>query len=176
MTPPATLEAVEVETWRAIPGFEGSYEVSDLGNVRSLDREIVSKRGQRYVARGRLIQPGFRGYVQGYKYVALWRNKKRTTMYVHRAVLLAFVGPPPEPGQEASHEPDPDPNNCRLDNLRWRAHRANCVERDMRASGASYVDIQVLLDRTNTEPGYDDAESVEAEWGYDPVLTGETPF
>lgn len=167
--------ATQVETWRAIPGYEGCYEVSDLGNVRSLDREIVSKSGQRYAVRGRIIQPGFRGYVQSYKYVALWRNKKRTTMYVHRAVLLAFVGPP-EPGQEASHEPDPDPSNCRLDNLRWRSHGDNCVERDMRASGATYVDIQVLLDRTNTEPGYDDDAPVDCPWGYDPVLTGETPF
>lgn len=166
---------VEVENWRPITGFEGSYEVSDLGNVRSLDRSVVNRRGITRIVRGQPIEPSFRGYMRSYKYVALWREKRRVTLYVHRAVLAAFVGLP-APGQEASHEPDPDPGNCRLDNLRWRTHPENCAERDGRLAGMSWADIQDVLARLEDEEGYNSEPGDTVVDTYDPVLTGETPF
>lgn len=148
------------EMWKPVPGFEGDYEVSDQGNVRSVDREIVTRAGVRKLAKGKIIAPNTRGHQRAYLYVCLWKNRRRTTQYVHRLVLLAFVGPPGE-GEEASHEPNPDTFDCRLCNLKWRTRQGNLFERDMRARGASAIDILLQLNAMERQPGYDDEEPVE---------------
>lgn len=67
--------------------------------------------------------------------VSLSRDGKQTTFLVHRLVLEAFVGPCPE-GMEACHDPDPDPTNNRLDNLRWDTPKANGQDRIRHGSQA----------------------------------------
>lgn len=163
------------ENWKPVPGFEGYYEVSDLGRVRSCERKV--KASLRHVPEktltARIVKPFVRG--RGYIGVGLWRAGKRTTVYVQRIVLLAFVGPPPGGAAQASHEPDPDPWNCRLDNLRWRSHAANSAERELRTAGASYTQILEVIDQLGDERVYgrEDDRPVREP---DPVLTGETPF
>jgi hypothetical protein len=113
------------EQWRPVPGFEGKYEVSDLGRVKSL----------RWTP-PRILRPGPSNY--GHLSVALGQ---RNTRMIHQLVLLAFVGPRP-PGQEARHL-DGDPANNRLDNLCWGtrgdnirdAVRHGTWESDKRAAG-----------------------------------------
>ena len=116
------------EKWKAIPGYEGFYEVSDQGRVRSLDR-IVSN-GRRI--KGQFLSPSrVRG---GHLRVDLRKNGKREYIFVHRLVLLAFVGPCPT-GMEACHWNDvPDDN--RLENLRWDTSSAN--SRDASRNGRHY--------------------------------------
>lgn len=112
-----------METWRAIPGYEGIYEVSDLGRLRSLPR--VDAQGAR--RRLRMFHPS-RMDGWGHLGVKLRRDGVATSFYVHRLVLEAFVGPCP-PGMEACHWNDvPDDN--RLSNLRWATkseNRFDCV-------------------------------------------------
>lgn len=103
--------------WRPIPGYEGSYEVSDLGEVRSLDR--LTDRGRNW--RGRVMSPA--PMPSGYQIVTLWRDGKQRTALVHRLVLEAFVGPP-APGQEVRHY-DGNPANNALENLAWGTHAEN---------------------------------------------------
>lgn len=98
------------EEWRAVVGYEGCYEVSSLGRVRSVREKggiLKSHAGNKY----------------GHRYVGLWKGTKKDLL-VHRLVLEAFVGPCP-PGMECRHFPDRDPANNRLDNLRWGTHREN---------------------------------------------------
>ena len=71
-----------MENWKAIPGYEGLYEVSDLGNVRSLPRPRT---------KGGVLKQG--KTTEGYKQVALCREGKSSQRLVHRLVLLAFKGP-----------------------------------------------------------------------------------
>jgi hypothetical protein len=102
------------ETWRAVVGYEGRYEVSDQGRVRSLRR-----RGFSYdIARATplLLRPVLR---QGYHNVGLRPRAKR----VHRLVLEAFVGPCPD-DHEGSHLNGVRTDN-RLVNLRWETHAEN---------------------------------------------------
>lgn len=107
----------DVETWKPIPGYEGAYEVSDLGNVRSLDR--ITDRGRKW--RGRAMTPT--AMRNGYMLVTLWRDGAQRTRLVHRLVLTAFVGAP-EDGTEALHADGNRANNA-LANLAWGTHAEN---------------------------------------------------
>lgn len=105
------------EVWKAIPGHEGRYEVSDLGRVRSLPR--LDRRGRRI--RGRIlaivVQPS------GHHSVKLCLDGDYENAKVHRLALLAFVGQPPA-GHEGLHG-DGDPSNNALTNLRWGTRSEN---------------------------------------------------
>lgn len=107
-----------METWRAIPGYEGIYEVSDKGGVRSLPR-TDAQGGKR---RLRTFRPS-RMDAWGHLGIKLRRDGVIKSFYVHRLVLEAFVGPCP-PGMEACHWNDvPDDNH--LSNLRWATKSEN---------------------------------------------------
>lgn len=106
-----------METWKKIPGFSGAYEVSDLGNVRALDR--VTDRGRRW--KGKTLTPV--AMENGYLIVTLWRDGKQKSHLVHRLVLSAFVGIP-APGYEALHR-DGDRANNAVSNLEWGNHSQN---------------------------------------------------
>jgi hypothetical protein len=115
-----------VERWRPVVGFEGQYEVSDQGRVRSLARVIVQKAsGYRPAClkpiKERILRPG--PQKGGHLTVALGRGNSKL---VHVLVLEAFVGPRPE-GREGCHGPGGTQDN-RLSNLRWDTRSANVLD------------------------------------------------
>ena len=98
-----------METWRDIEGYEGRYQVSDHGNVRSLDYRRTGKPRN-------LLQFDTGG---GYYCVALYRNRKRKEYKVHRLVALAFCKNA-RPGEfTLVNHKDENPANNRADNLEW---------------------------------------------------------
>lgn len=115
-----------LEIWKAVPGFEGIYEVSNLGRVRSLDRivDVVGRWGtlERRRYKGRIIKPRV-GATHNYLMVLLCVNGKKTGRTVHSLVLEAFVGPCP-PGQEGRHRNCQSCDN-RLSNLCYGTRREN---------------------------------------------------
>jgi hypothetical protein len=107
------------ERWRQIPGFEGLYEVSDKGRVKSVDRVTVSSNGRHYHLRGKILKPTeYRG---GYVQVTLRRDGKYHALKVHRAVLYGFHG---VSDLHVDHIDSNKKNNC-LDNLRFCTARQN---------------------------------------------------
>ena len=106
------------ETWRSIPGFVG-YEASDAGRVRSVDRYVNGRYGLRFI-QGRVLAPAAND--SGHLSVVLGRGN---TKAVHAVVMLAFRGPTP-PGFEILHR-DHQPNNNRLDNLRFGTRTENLL-------------------------------------------------
>lgn len=112
------------ENWKPVAGFEGYYEVSDLGNVRSLDRPYIDSLGRKRVRLGRELKPwaGTGGRLR----VDLWKDGQVSKRQVHRLVLEAFEGSCP-PGHECCHWDD-DPTNNRLSNLRWDSPSANNLD------------------------------------------------
>jgi hypothetical protein len=84
------------EEWRAVPGWEGMYEVSSHGRVRSLDR--ITTKGQRVKGKTLSSKVG----PNGYPLIGLYRASQRTAKTVHQLVMEAFEGPRPE-GLEVCH-------------------------------------------------------------------------
>lgn len=101
------------EEWRAVLGFEGSYEVSSFGCVRSLPGKWRGK--------GKLLSLCTIKY--GYQVVQLSGGGRGVTRWIHRLVLDAFVGPRPR-GMEGSHL-DGNASNNALSNLRWESKAEN---------------------------------------------------
>lgn len=103
-----------VEEWRDIEGFEGFYQVSNAGRVRSLDHETAGKRWK-----GRILSLG----CSGYQTVKLSKGKERTSKRVHRLVALAFIDNP-EGHIEVNHL-DGNKKNNRVENLEWCSPNGN---------------------------------------------------
>lgn len=111
--------------WRPVVGYEGLYEVSDTGKVRSVPRVIEGKDGRLIFYRNyKEIRP--RVKPSGHHRVGLRRNGDLEHRYVHRMVLESFIGPCPE-GMVACHYDD-DPTNNAVINLRWDTFASNQLD------------------------------------------------
>jgi hypothetical protein len=107
--------------WKNIPGYEGAYQASKQGDVRSVDRVLrAGPKGGTRLLRGQILKGKI---VKGYRVVTLWSEQKAKTVAVHSLILLTFVGPRPK-GLQGCHE-DSDKLNCRLDNLRYDTVKRN---------------------------------------------------
>ena len=106
------------EEWRPVLGYEGVYEVSDQGRVRSVPR--TDRRGSRWKGK---LRSGVPQGKYGHVGVMLFKDRKGVKKYVYRLVLEAFVGPCPA-GHEACHNDGDTANNC-LTNLRWGTRQDN---------------------------------------------------
>lgn len=110
-----------MEQWRPIVGFEGRYEVSDQGRVRSLD--IMTRDGRR--VRGKLRVPSTDRI--GRKAITLKINGNQFPFRVHTLVLTAFVGHRPA-GKECAHD-NGNASDNRLSNLAWKTHVENNADK-----------------------------------------------
>ena len=113
------------EKWKPIVGYEGLYEVSNMGNVRSLTRVVdfrdrAGNMNQR-VIKGRVMKP--QKQRTGYLHVGLSKDGKVTLFRVHRLGAVAFIDNP-EGLYEVNHI-DEDKTNNRVDNLEWCDHKYN---------------------------------------------------
>ena len=107
------------EIWRDVAGFEGLYQVSDHGRVRSLDHTTKRNNGIVHF-KGRILQPKV---ATPYLGVILSKNGKAHPKRIHRLVALAFV-PNPNNLPVVDHI-DGDKTNNAAGNLRWCTHEQN---------------------------------------------------
>ena len=116
------------EEWRPIPDWEGLYEVSDLGIVRSVDRIVVRNDGTTRKYPGVILKQKIdrRRGKHDRRSVGLSRQGRTQWTTAGRLVLRAFVGPCPE-GMECCHANDVQADN-RLVNLRWDTHENNILD------------------------------------------------
>ena len=97
-----------MEEWRAVPGYEGLYEVSNMGNVRNVRKNTLLR-----------LSKDCYGYIQ----VSLYKNGRRTGLRVHRLVAEIFI-PNSENLPMVNHK-DEDKSNNRVDNLEWCTAKYN---------------------------------------------------
>jgi len=103
------------EIWKPIRGYEGLYEVSDCGRVRSVDRWVCDTIGRKYLIKGCLMQPQFGP--SGYYQICLRKCNKSKTYKLHRLVADAFI-PNPDNKSCIDHI-NTNRTDCRACNLRW---------------------------------------------------------
>ena len=119
------LESTDMdkEIWKDIPGYEGRYQVSNLGRVKSLDRVVHhSKYGQMNI-KGKIKQ--FGSSTGGYKICGLSKNGVTSTFKVHKIVAMTFLGHNPNGHNEVVDHIDNDNQNNRLNNLQIITSREN---------------------------------------------------
>lgn len=109
------------EEWRPVVGYEGWYEVSNYGRVRSLDRYVNAKNGSAELKKGVLLEQRDNG--KGYLRVTLSKNGKVKQPRVHRLVAEAFI-PNPDNLPEVNHK-NFDKSDNRVENLNWCSHIQN---------------------------------------------------
>ena len=106
----------KIEIWKDIKDYEGLYQVSNLGRVKSLDRIVKDTTKDRtQTLKGREIKTTDNG--NGYKLVCLTKNSIRKNKYVHRLVAETFI-PNPDNLKEVNHK-DLNKNNNSVCNLEW---------------------------------------------------------
>ena len=113
-----------VEEWKPVVGYEGIYEVSSIGRIRTVERVAIRGNGRphrvRQTIRKTVTMP------KGYISVRLIRDGVNTTHTVHSLVLAAFVGP--RPAGAISRHLNGDPGDNRVENLAWGSDSENQLD------------------------------------------------
>lgn len=113
-----------LEIWKDVKGYEGLYQVSNLGNVQSVPRQVLQgKYGKTRLVGGYALKPTDNG--NGYKIVFLTRHSKRKNFYVHRLVAEHFCENPD--GYTYVNHKDYNTSNNRADNLEWCTQKQNVL-------------------------------------------------
>lgn len=112
-----------MELWKPVVGYEGRYEVSDEGNVRSLDRIVRTgiKHNETRIWRGRQLKRSLKH--TGYYSVDLCKDGKIRSESVHRLVAEAFI-PNPEHKKVVNHI-NGNKADDRVENLEWVSYKEN---------------------------------------------------
>ena len=108
------------EIWKDIPGYEGYYQVSCQGNVRSVDREFVNSIGRHCFIKGMPINPRIE---KGYYRLGLKKHQEMKMFNVHRLVALVFI-PNPCNFETVNHINGVKTDN-RVENLEWCTVKQN---------------------------------------------------
>lgn len=142
------------EIWKDIEGYEGLYQVSNLGRVRSFDR--IDRLGR--LRPGVILRPLMNTY--GYIQVSFCKEGKEKKLQVHRLVAQAFI-PNPEGLPQINHK-DENPKNNRVDNLEWCDGKYNC-----NYGTRNERQVQTMISKGLYDPelcGIGDRKKYQREW------------
>ena len=148
-----------MERWKDVVGFEGYYQVSDLGRVRSVDRVVRGGRGKPVKRKGKIrkLSPYSRSSGSGHLAAHLYKEGVLMPVGVHRLVLAAWVGPCPE-GCEVRHGPNGVTDNS-VGNLSYGTRSQNSLDqrRDgtdggrkvVRSDGAEFASVNQAAEESD---------------------------
>jgi len=112
----------QIEVWKDVKGYEGLYQVSNMGRVKSLERTVIRKNGKKQTIRERILKP-IVGQ-DGYLLVNLYDSSgKRKSFYAHRLVCETFLDNP-ENKPCVNHIDENKTNNV-VSNLEWCTYKEN---------------------------------------------------
>ena len=143
-----------MENWKSIAGYEGIYEVSDLGRVKSLGNDKSRKE--------KILKP--QKDTHGYLFVDLYKDGQKKMSLVHRLVSEAFI--PNSQGLDTVNHKDEDKSNNSASNLEWMSQRDNnnYGTRNKRVAEALSKQVQMFDKKTGellaTFPSTMEAERV----------------
>lgn len=134
------------ENWRDVVGYEGKYEVSDKGNIRSVKRTITRSNGHKQWIKSTIRRTSI--HCSGYEIVSLSNDCESKTKRVHRLVAEAFL--PNKDNKKCVNHKDGNKINNKIENLEWVTHSENlnhAYENKLRKNGSSII----LIDEKNNE-------------------------
>lgn len=144
------------EIWKDIEGFEGKYQISSMGRVKSLNFKLTGKE--------QIMSLKVNKY--GYKQILLYKDKKYKTFLIHRLVAQAFI-PNPENKPEIDHINTNKTDN-RVENLRWatsKENKNNPITIEKYKNCSSIPVLQFTLDGELVRK-WDSATQAERELGF----------
>lgn len=129
-----TLSRLGIEVWKDIPEYEGLYQVSNLGNVRGLDRiNIIGRKLKGRVLKAAICSPKYLG-------VSLSRDGKAKTITVHKLVAYAFLNHKSCGYKLVVNHIDTNPKNNNVTNLEIVTTRENSNQKHIKSS-SKYVGV-----------------------------------
>lgn len=113
----------DLEIWKDVKDYEGLYQVSNLGNVKSLDRIVETKNRKNYLRKGKVQKKSVNSF--GYETVGFTVDNKTKIYRVHRLVALSFIENP-ENKPQINHI-DGNKTNNNVNNLEWCTSSENQI-------------------------------------------------
>lgn len=124
------------EIWKYVPGYEGLYQASNLGSVKSLDRLVLYSDGSKRIHKGRILSAS----VKIYKKVQLTKDKKVKDFLVHQLVAMAFLGHIPCGLKRIVDHINNDKLDNRVENLQITTVRVN-NSKDQKNKTSKYTGV-----------------------------------
>ncbi len=112
-----------MEIWKDIPNYEGLYQVSNLGRVKSLERKVKNTKKSFRIIKERIIKQNISN--KGYNNLKLSKNNKPKTYFVHKLVAMAFLNHSPCGLKLVVDHIDNNSLNNKVENLQLISHRKN---------------------------------------------------
>ena len=127
-----------MEVWKEIKGFEGLYEISNKGRIKSLKRIKLNHGKYPFIQNERILKQPKNG--NGYNSVSLNKNSKELKIEVHKLMAYIFLNHSPKKHELVIDHIDNDKTNNRLENLQLISNRENCIK-DKRLGSSKYVGV-----------------------------------
>ena len=131
------MQTQQKEIWKDIPGYEGLYQVSNLGNVKSLDREVIRKDGRVYFFEGKILKKN-KG-TKGYLCVNLYKKSKKH-FKIHKLVAMAFLNHTPCGYKIVVDHINNINTDNRVENLQLTSNREN-ASKDRNNTSSKYTGV-----------------------------------
>lgn len=154
------------EIWMPVKGYEGLYEISNLGRVKSLERRVYNPAvlgdGNTRKVPERIRKHNIQ---HGYHCVALITDHKTKVFRVHRLVAEHFIGPQPTPEHQVNHIDGNKANNC-VDNLEWVTPKENtqhAIQMGLRESSFSEDRRKMISEKSKQNWQNDDYRKAQKE-------------
>lgn len=146
---------IRIQIWRDVVAYEGLYQISSKGRIKSLDRRITQRKGSTEYTRtfpGRILRPACGPYM----IVVLRRDLKSITWGLHILVCEAFHGSKPTPKHEVNHK-NGNKHDNRASNLEWATRSQNVQHaHDIGLMGGKFAKITAGLARACYEAIHND--------------------
>lgn len=126
------------EIWKDIPGYEGLYQVSNLGNVKSLERIVLKNGKYPFLSKGKILKNNNIG--KGYLVVFLSKNGNVKMFQIHQLVAIAFLNHIPNGHKIVVDHINNIRSDNRLENLQTITNREN-LSKDKKGGTSKYVGV-----------------------------------
>jgi hypothetical protein len=126
-----------MEIWKDIPDYEGIYQISNLGNIKSLSRKILNNGGY-FISKEKLLNPSLD--INGYFVVCLCNNKKQSVKKIHQLLAMCFLEHKTNGHTLVVDHINNNPSDNRLENLQIITNREN-LSKDKKKKTSKYTGV-----------------------------------